>query len=144
LLGILFKKLNGFKFFRKEKDMEDKVIIRCPCGQENQLIRIDGVLHYDVTRHGNGEPCGGLCFNCRSPLVDEKVFGADVPEPAGPGQDDAGSDVPSMAMKKAELVALAEDMGVEVPANATKGMILGLIGQGGEDVTGEDEQPAGD
>jgi len=37
---------------------------KCDCGFETQLVEIDGVLHYDEKKHGNGEAANCKCFNC--------------------------------------------------------------------------------
>ena len=37
---------------------------KCDCGQETELVEIDGVLCYNEKRHGNGEPANCKCFNC--------------------------------------------------------------------------------
>ena len=113
--------------------MEDKAKIQCSCGQENQIVLIDGVWCYDVERHGNGEPCNGRCFNCSAVLIDEVIFPPAEPEPEIPTDDGADDVESSMAMKRAELLACAADMGLDVPKNATKAEILELIEQADED-----------
>ena len=117
--------------------MEDKAKIQCQCGQENQLVLIDGVWCYDAERHGNGEPCRGRCFNCSAVLVDEVIFPPAGPEPSGEGPDE--TIVPSMAMKKDELLACAAELGLDVPKTATKAQILDLIEQAGDDDPGDDD-----
>jgi len=42
--------------------------VQCSCGMDNQLVETEEGLRYDITKHGNGELCKGLCFNCRAPL----------------------------------------------------------------------------
>ena len=123
--------------------MEDKIRIQCPCGQENQLVLVDGTWCYDAERHGNGESCNGRCFNCSAVLVDEVIFPPPAePEPEPTGEGQVTGVEPSMAMKRAELLAVAEDMGLDVPSNATKAEILDLIGQAAEADPGADEPGA--
>ena len=119
--------------------MEDKVKIQCPCGQENQLVLVGGLWRYDAARHGNGEPCDGRCFNCSAELVDDKIFPPAEPasEPVTTGDEPVA--VPSMDMKKDELLAIAADLDIEVPKNATKAQILELIEQADKEEPGEDE-----
>lgn len=128
--------------------MDETRKIQCSCGQENQLVFLDGKWRYDVSRHGNGEPCEGKCFNCHAPLKDEKLFPAEVkeePEPAeDPETEDAQKEV-SMAMTKKELLKVTEEMGVEVPTTATKAEIIELIeakeNEGGEPGENESNEP---
>ena len=122
--------------------MEDKAKIQCSCGQENQLVLVDGTWRYDAERHGNGEPCNGRCFNCGAALVDDTIFPpaepAPEPEPSGEEQEELVAR-PSMDMKKDELLAIAADLVIEVPKNATKAQILEMIEQADKEEPGEDE-----
>ena len=124
--------------------MSARTIIQCSCGQESQLVFLDGKWRFDIARHGNGEPCEGLCFNCRAPLKDEELFPvetADEPVPAkGPAAKEDGPAEPTMANTKAELIMRAEDLGIDVPKKAKKAEILDLIldARAGEDDPGEE------
>lgn len=111
--------------------MDDIRKIQCPCGQESQLVLLDGRWYYDASRHGNGEPCEGKCFNCSAPLIDDELFPAIVGPAETPEPVDEPVDAPeaSMSMKRDELVEIAEGMGLEVPAGATKAVIIEAIEQ---------------
>lgn len=111
--------------------MDDIRKIQCPCGQESQLVLLEDKWHYDASRHGNGEPCEGKCFNCHTPLKDDELFPAaveSVETPEVPETTEGPHEV-SMSMKRDELVRIAEDMGHEVPAGAKKADIIELIEQ---------------
>ncbi|MDD5327423.1 MAG: hypothetical protein PHY02_06365 [Phycisphaerae bacterium] len=120
--------------------------IKCPCGQETQLVESPEGLRFDKTRHGNGELCGGLCFNCRKPLkelapkpapapapapvkkteaIDET--GADVDEKTQAEGDGAADDGPDK-MNVAQLREYADKLGVKIPfGTITKKAIQQLI-----------------
>jgi hypothetical protein len=108
--------------------MDETRLIQCPCGQENQLVLLEGGWHYDEARHGNGEPYEGLCFNCRAPLEDDELF------PAGPQEAPVNIvEKPLSKMTKAELfekVAELEkltNLAINIPSNATKADIIEKI-----------------
>ena len=48
--------------------MNEIITISCTCGQPNELVESPEGLRYNKARHGNGELCGGKCFNCRAQL----------------------------------------------------------------------------
>ena len=112
--------------------MDETKIIQCSCGQESQLVFLEGVWHFDVTRHGNGEPCEGRCFNCRAPLKDEKLFpdeqGKAPATAEGPEETEGPKEI-SMSMKRVELIAIAENSGIEIPTGAKKADIIELLEQ---------------
>ena len=115
--------------------MEGTRKIQCPCGQESQLVLLDDRWHYDEARHGNGEPGGGLCFNCHAPLIGEELFPAEVKETPGPAAAPRQPKTPKdelISMTRKELIELAENSGIEVPKGTKKADIIELIGQARE------------
>ena len=121
--------------------MDETRKIQCSCGQENQLVFLAGKWHYDIGRHGNGEPCGGKCFNCRALLIDSEIFPAESSETPGKIEQPEAPEAPkeiSMSMKRKELFEAAEKLGLKVSTNATKVEILKLIERAQEDEAQEE------
>lgn len=121
-----------------------KTKIACPCSMETHLVLIDGKWHYDVDKHGNGEPAEGKCFNCRAPLKmdDGPAEGPVVPDEKQPKA--------ISEMTKKELYEHAKDLGLKVAWTASRAKILEIIeakdkqpetGEAEQPETGEDEQP---
>jgi len=106
--------------------METK-IIKCGCGQENQLVCVGGIWRYDAARHGNGEPANGKCFNCFAPLK-----GMEPVEPEAPAKEQTSptaEQIDLAELKKNDLVEYAHDLGIDVPAKCNRAKIVELIEQ---------------
>ena len=104
--------------------METKKI-KCKCGQENELVLIDGEWHYNVKRHGSEAAANGKCFNCLAPLA-----GMQQPkEPEKPAETETpeADAVDIHELKKKDLVKYANDLGVDLPKEANKAEIIELI-----------------
>ena len=96
------------------------------------MVFLDDKWHYDIDRHGNGEPCEGKCFNCRAPLKDDELFPAETKEPpvtAKRLEEPEGPKEVSMSMTRRELIEAAANLGIEVPTGAKKAEILELLEQ---------------
>jgi len=109
--------------------MEEQ-IIKCPCGQENHLVVSPEGLRYKLEKHGNGELCRGLCFNCRKPLAQLEVKQAQVvDETVDDAVDDAVDDSVELLEKKnrRQLHELAEQLQIDVPANLGKKKLIKRI-----------------
>jgi len=44
--------------------------VKCPCGQDNELVKTADGWVLDAARHGCSAP-GDRCFNCHAPLAIE-------------------------------------------------------------------------